>query len=226
MNISKELILRYYSGKCSAEERQFVEKWLESSEDEPSKYSDELISQIKEETWGRILSEKLNRERIRSGVSPELSTLDDQKSTTRKGKKVILLYRRFSRYVAVACLAIGIFFAGHLSGRQSVSYAAEIKQGKQLTDVLYIYGGHGTYGQVDGSKYRLRFEGTLRLHNTAQASKQIVCGEQEFTVEPHRTYFLSGSDQDAQFTEEMNLPDAYDVFERLDGTFSIKGIYD
>ncbi|MGD1890587.1 MAG: hypothetical protein ACFB15_08315 [Cyclobacteriaceae bacterium] len=107
-----------------------------------------------------------------------------------------------------------------------MSYATEIKQGKQLTDVLYIYGGDGTYGQVDGSKYRLRFEGTLRLHNTAQASKQIVCGEQEFTVEPHRTYFLSGSAQDAQFTEEMNLPDAYDVFERLDGTFSIKGIYD
>ncbi len=208
MKVTPELLRRYSRGECTEAEIQMVERWLASTDDDAT---------LSEEEIGN------SPERIQDKLFPALFRTEDRP----KGKApVVPLYKIVMRYAAAACLAIGIFFAGHLSGRQSVSYATEIKQGKQLTDVLYIYGGDGTYGQVDGSKYRLRFEGTLRLHNTAQASKQIVCGEQEFTVEPHRTYFLSGSDQDAQFTEEMNLPDAYDVFERLDGTFSIKGIYD
>ncbi|MEM9675599.1 MAG: hypothetical protein AAF992_23615 [Bacteroidota bacterium] len=203
MKMTNELLIKYAKGQCAPEEKGLVEAWLSEIEhpDLPS-YDDEL-DEITPKVWSR-LSQQLPK----------------------GGAKVVPMYKRVMHYVAAACLAMGLFFAGHLSGRQSVSYASEIKQGKQLTDVLYIYGGNGTYGQVDNSRYRLKFEGTLRLHNSANVPKQIVCGKQEFTLEPHKTYFLSGSDQDAHLTEEINLPDAYDVYDRLDGTFSIKGIYD
>ncbi|MGD1895065.1 MAG: hypothetical protein ACFB15_31285 [Cyclobacteriaceae bacterium] len=222
MKISEELILRYYSGECSEEERQFVEKWLESSEDEPSKYSDEFISQIKEETWDKILSEKINREQIRSEVSQELPTVKGQKLTTKKDEKVVPMYKRIIRYAAVACLFIGTFFLGYIASPNAQADTIETSQ--QLTDVLHVYGGNDTYAKMDAARYRIKFEGTLSLYNGSQTPQQIVCGEQEFTLEPHRAYRLRGSDRKAYLAYESS--DVYDDHITLSGGFSILKLND
>ncbi|MGD1895052.1 MAG: hypothetical protein ACFB15_31220 [Cyclobacteriaceae bacterium] len=201
MIITKELLRRFHEGLCSEEERTAVEKWLRSTDDIPSvidiNYRREY-EESKEAIWEKITE-----------MGPDLAS----SSSESKRGKVVSLYQRISRYAAVACLIIGICI-GYFASPPSAQ-ADTVKKPKHLTDLLYIYGGNGAYTKMNATRYRVKFEGRLKLYNDADQPKQLVCGEQEFTLEPHRAYFLSGSNQNALLTKDQGQPYS------LEGDFSI-----
>ncbi|MEM9361874.1 MAG: FecR domain-containing protein [Bacteroidota bacterium] len=54
MKISDELLRRYISGECTEEERQFVERWMNSEEGVDSELSEREVSQIEQNIRQRI----------------------------------------------------------------------------------------------------------------------------------------------------------------------------
>ncbi|MEM6845823.1 MAG: hypothetical protein AAF632_26675 [Bacteroidota bacterium] len=189
MIITKELLRRFHEGLCTEEERRAVERWLSTPDDIPAEVdldATRIFEESRESVWAKITD-------MQSELTP----------SSREGepRKVIPLHRRVSRYAAVACIIIGIFAAGFSTGFTFAKPSVDtVKQSKQLitsSGLLHIYGGNGVYGVVTEDHYRVEFEGRLALYNEAQHSKRIVCGEQEFTLEPRRTYYLSGSHRQA-----------------------------
>ncbi|MEM6845383.1 MAG: hypothetical protein AAF632_24435 [Bacteroidota bacterium] len=216
MEISPELLRRYLNGECSPEERRQVERWLKEEKNKPSDLPDAQAEKMKVDFWQNISAV--------IQASGDLATGGPKGNTTGSpaagppAAPIISLRNRVTRYAAVACLVIGAFFLGFFASPNA--QADTVKKAKHLTDLLYIYGGDGIYGVVTGSRFQVKFEGTLKLYNDAQQSKHIVCGKQKFTLEPHRTYFLSGSDQQARITDDSSYSDVYDLRKELVGNFT------
>ncbi|MEM9833807.1 MAG: hypothetical protein AAF944_24470 [Bacteroidota bacterium] len=182
--VDSELLKKYHRGLCTDEEKQAVEQWLASGGFEGAlDLPDSEKAARKQQIWQTIAR--------RAGWTEP---------------KVVPMYRRVARYAAVACIVFAAFFGG----RFSVSTAnATNTVDKTPKDMLHIYGGNGAYAKMNADRYQLRFEGMLKLHNKAEQHKQIVCGEQEFTLEPHKTYFLSGSDRKAHLMTEYDFLGTY-----------------
>ncbi|MGD1895062.1 MAG: hypothetical protein ACFB15_31270 [Cyclobacteriaceae bacterium] len=206
MRITKELLKRYGRGVCTEEERKAIEKWLDqpeypelrvSTKERPKADSDEIWS---------ILSEG----------RPQL-----KKQMSHQKARNLVLFNHVTRYAAAACIIIGAFFIGYFTALPSAQ-ADTVKKGIQFTNVLHVYGGDGTYGVVTENRYRVEFEGRLKLYNEAPHPRQIVCGEQEFTLEPRRTYYLSGSHRQASLAAAESPEPAYDDKQpELVGDFSV-----
>ncbi|MEM6842289.1 MAG: hypothetical protein AAF944_23235 [Bacteroidota bacterium] len=203
MNISPELLKKYASGTCTEEERKLVEQWLAHDDLSTTSPRAELAEE-RTQVWRSIIQNV--------GWSET---------------KVAPMHRRMTRYAAAACVIIGVFAAGFSTGFTFAKPAADtVKQTNQLASLsglLHIYGGDGAYGVVAGNSYRIEFEGRLGLYNEAPHPKRIVCGEQEFTLKPHQTYYLSGSHQQASIAKNENMgPGAEDKEElELASDFSV-----
>ncbi len=184
MKITKELLERHGMGLCTEEEKKAIEKWFETLDDPSTNLTVTGTPEV-------------NEENIWSKMAQSVPELENQMSTSKA--KNILLLNYVTRFAAAACLLIGAFFIGYFTALPNAQ-ANPTKSSNRLTDLpglLHIYGGDGGYGVVTEDRYRIEFEGRLALYNEAQHPKQIVCGEQEFTLEPRRTYYLSGSHRQA-----------------------------
>ncbi|MEM6841822.1 MAG: hypothetical protein AAF632_06325 [Bacteroidota bacterium] len=199
MKVTAELIRKYHLGQCSPEEAVAVERWLRSESEEDSVLAEEELDKMADNVWQSVSS------RLDTGSAP-----------------AVPLYKKLTRYAAAACIIIGVFVAGLLTGFTYAEPLADtINNAEHLTDQLHIYGGDGAYGQIGGSRYRIEFEGVIKLENNSRKPKQVVCGEQEFTLQPQRTYFLSGSNQRARITDNSYSPNPPDFQNELAGGFSI-----
>ncbi|MEM0939901.1 MAG: hypothetical protein AAGI25_08940 [Bacteroidota bacterium] len=210
MKITKELLKRHGLGLCTEEEKKAVEKWFEQLEGPTMSTRSFLeIEENRKATWSKL-----------SKLVPQL---EDYFLTT--NIQSIPLYRKAARYTAVACLFISTFFIGYLFGLPNAQ--ANTGKNKYNTEYLYVYGGDNTYAKLDGPRYLLRFSGRLRLHNYSNLPKQIVCGKHEFTLEPQRTYYLTGSVEEVTLLNDSEFPDAFnfDAIE-LKGGFSMLQLYD
>ncbi|MEM6845129.1 MAG: hypothetical protein AAF632_23150 [Bacteroidota bacterium] len=184
MKITKELLERHGMGLCTEEEKKAIEEWFETLDDPSTNLTVTGTPEVDEVG-------------IWSKMSQSYPELEDQMSV-RKAKNIVLL-NYVTRFAAAACVIIGAFFIGYFTALPSAQ-ANPTKSSNRLTDLpglLHIYGGDGGYGVVTENRYRIEFEGRLALYNESQYPKQIVCGEQEFTLEPQRKYYLSGSHQQA-----------------------------
>ncbi len=209
MKITRELLERYGLGLCSEEEKKAIKRWFETLDDPSlSLTTDQTPEFDREYTWSKM-----------SQALPELQN----RISVRKAKNIILL-NKVARFAAAACLFIGTFFLGYFASPNA--QADTVKKNKYFTDMLYVYGGDGAYAKLDGSRYLIRFAGRLRLYNDANQPKQIVCGKQEFTLEPHRTYNLSGSVEEATLSDNSEFPDFYIGNSELEGGFSMLRLYD
>ena len=198
MEISEQLLRKYILGHCTEEEAQFIEKWLASEDDVSSNLREVDLSQMRKRTWEAI--EKSNHA-----------------SFKKADKKVVPLYKQVMRYAAVACVIIGVFVAGFSAGSTYAKPAADLKP----KDLLHVYGPQGAKAQLTGREFILQINGHLRLHNESFSPKRIVCGEQEFTLEPHRTYYLSESDGAVTLSDDEQFSELdIDIFS-TDGVFSI-----
>ncbi|MEM6380573.1 MAG: hypothetical protein AAF705_20480, partial [Bacteroidota bacterium] len=142
-----------------------------------------------------------------------------------KSGKIVPWYKWGLRYAAAACVIIGTFFLGYFAALPSAQ-ADTVEKPKHLTDLLHVYGGDGTYGMVAGNRFRVKFEGSLRLYNGAQQIKQIVCGEQKFTLEPYETYYITGSTEKATLLGENQIYDIDHEEDELTRDFLVQRLDD
>ncbi len=89
MKITPELLKRYTSGQCTEEERRLVENWLPGKEDMTADLSEEEVTAETEWMW-RIISKDI------------------------AGPKTVPLYKKLTRYAAVACVAFLVFISSFL----------------------------------------------------------------------------------------------------------------
>ncbi|MEM9260613.1 MAG: hypothetical protein AAGA62_13260, partial [Bacteroidota bacterium] len=194
--VSKELLQRYFSGDCSATERQLVEAWLSSDQPAPPLALDEKTkATYRDEMWRNI----------------------DEETRSNWNARVVPFYKHLLRYAAAACLLIAVFFGGRLSAYTSTDTITD----KAPKNHLYIAGGNGARGNLPGDSFRVKFAGTLRLHNGGLMVKAIEVGDSTFTLAPQRTYYLQGSVEEPRLLDRVIYTRGPSNSDVLEGDFSV-----
>ena len=200
--VDRELLQKYYDGRCTREEREIVETWLHSAEsDETVDLPDETKIEHKERIW----------QNIKRDIGPSIS---EEKP----------LYIRILHYAAAACIVIGIIAAGYFSG---IDLYQNERSGitAEASNQLHITAQSGKITSMHGNQFQIEFEGEcmLQLHNASDSEISIQSGEKSYVLEPSQFYFLTGSDKESHVIEKKTLPFGLMVqFEReLKGNFSI-----
>ncbi|MEM8506994.1 MAG: hypothetical protein AAF717_04155 [Bacteroidota bacterium] len=167
MKISKALLAKYAENNCTPEEKRLVENWLDTYETLDNVSNGGEFKAFHDDTWDEIAR--------RSGFGD---------------RKVITLAKTLFKYVAAACIVYGAF----LGGRVTASPAMEKSNASRtFKEHLYVVGGNGVDGNLPGKRFKLKFDGTLRLFNASQKEQIVVTGDSTFVLVPGKTYYLIGS---------------------------------
>ncbi|MEM6265268.1 MAG: hypothetical protein AAGI38_22395 [Bacteroidota bacterium] len=196
--MNKQLLQKYFAGTCTEEEKQQVEAWLTSDEHEQPL----LLPTATKEQYKQLMWEDISAD------------MDTEEPNTR----IFPLFNKLTKYAAVACILIVVFFAGRISVPTATAHTIENKMPK---DHLYIQGGNGAKGNLPGETFRVGFDGRVRLFNSSMEPKRIQVGEQSFTLEAYSTYFLSGSIEKPVLQDSRALQGSPFVPNTLSGDFSI-----
>ena len=195
IKVDNKLIKKYHLGLCSPQEEEAVSKWLESSE-----FNEELI----------LESNVDHKQVMWQNISKDLNLT---------GTKVVPLYKKVIKYASVACLIMGVFFAGRYSTTDIPIY--EITKVQQST--LLVYGGNGTYAKIPGDNFSLQFDGQLKLYNGSSSIKTVKVGNASYTLEPFKSYVLMGDIEKSSLIASLGF-ESMDEYGGLKGDFSVKVI--
>ncbi|MEM0940762.1 MAG: hypothetical protein AAGI25_13365 [Bacteroidota bacterium] len=207
MTITKELLKRYHQGLCTKEEKRTVEKWLNDADDASFLFHSE--AEKKFQTHQDLIWSKMTKE------APELNISKSRSS--HQEMPTIPLYHSVVRYAAAVSILLVTFFGGRFSA--SSVKATEIV-GKNQRDMLYIYGGKGVGGYVQGQEFKIKFDGQVKLFNGSLVEKTINVGRKAFTLNAYCTYYLRGSTDSPTLLDNDHLPE--EAFKNnLKGDFSI-----
>lgn len=202
-----ELLQKYYAGRCTPEEKQRIEAWLESGEtDETPDLPDEIKSLHKEQMWQNIMA---GMER------PAAAT------------NVTTLYKKVIRYAAAACVAVGIFAGGYYYGIQNADTQNKTTAiTAKHTNQLHISATSDKVAKIDGDQFQISYDGHLQLYTAANSEMTIHIGEQSYLLEPMQFYYLTGSSENPNINDGGKLSlDESMVFERRNnGNFTIHRI--
>jgi hypothetical protein len=193
MKVDSKLLEKYYNGFCTKTEQEIVEKWLASDTFD----TNETLNLPKKE------SKIAHKQKMWQNIS---------KVMDKPEVKVVPLFKKLTKYAAVACFATTIFFAGRYS--TTINTAAE-PQGN-----LLVYGGNGTHAKIPGNEFSLQFDGQLKLFNGSKEIKTVTVGNKTYTLEPMKTYFLMGDNQKSSLIAGLYFGEE-DLAE-LKGDFGIK----
>jgi len=117
--VDGELLEKYYSGMCNANERKIVEEWLASDAyDQPLDLPDHIKASQKAHIWRHVME-------------------DVGQSKT----KVIPLFKKIARYAAIACLFIAVGIVGNaiLNNASSNNQMAYKNPDSRLTEQAQTY---------------------------------------------------------------------------------------
>ncbi|MEQ6118101.1 hypothetical protein [Reichenbachiella sp. MALMAid0571] len=196
MKVTSSLLRKYVAGLCTPQEAQEVESWMSSFED------DAVLSPEEIGNSPQIIRERLYGVLFGSGEKTP----------------VIPLYKKLVKYVAAACIIFATFFGGRFSANTANANTIVDKSPKGH---LYISGGKGTKGNLPGKVFKLQFDGTLRLYNSAMGQKSVQVGNTSFILESRQTYYLLGSIEKPNLINSDYLHINYDEFGSPKGDFSI-----
>ena len=198
MKITEKLILKYYSGQCSAEERKFVEQWMESTEDEKSSYSDETIAILKKDTWVNIVD--ANKKSF-TKADRQFHGQEAQHNSPQKGRTIMLTVpsqiNKVARMGIAACIAFLLFGAGYYTALQNTNIPETIvvdaKDIKTNSDKLVMTSANGHVTELSGTSYEIELDGVVKLRNGSPNQKILNCGNKTYVLEPSETYYLNAS---------------------------------
>ncbi|WP_192348767.1 hypothetical protein [Algoriphagus sp. Y33] len=196
MKITSALLRKHVAGLCTRQEAQEVEIWISSLED------DAVLSPEEMGNSPQIIRERLYGSLFGSG----------------ENTPIMPLYKKLARYAAAAFIIFATFFGGRFSASTA---NANMIVDKSPKDHLYISGGNGTKGNLPGEVFKLQFDGTLRLYNSAMAQKSVQVGDTPFILEPRQTYYLLGTMEKPNLISSHTLYNDDNVFPTLAGDFSI-----
>lgn len=193
MKITKELIEKYYLGKCSEEERLFVERWMKSSEDEESKYTTRAIRKLKRETWEEI---KLTNK----SSFLEADQAYVRQTESRKQGRIISLNTVTRRYAAVLLLCILSFSAYFTYNFYAVSENTQVADLYQT--VTTLRGEKRTVTLSDGSTIKMNYETEIRIPEQFEGNQRVVylTGHAHFDVarDTERPFIIYTEDSKTQ----------------------------
>lgn len=111
LKISNTLFRKYILGDCTEEEKQFVEKWINSEEGTTSNFSDEEVLQMKSNTWTKLDKQyQFNVHKL--DTSPNQYNKENSTSVSQT-PKIISIYKKVLRYAAVFLLLVGLGISFH-----------------------------------------------------------------------------------------------------------------
>ena len=192
MKISEALFRKYLTDACTEEERQFVEKWLNSDEGTVSDFSEEDVSQMKEQTWKKLkLRHKLHTELSNQG--------DEQRETVR----TLPLYKKISRYAAVFALILSLsgiaYYFLNKSGFSEGVYTVSFEDYKTISN------GRGQRKMVelsDGTLVWLNHDTKIKVPEEFEANARIIHldGHAHFDVirNPEKPFVIYTQDSKTQ----------------------------
>ncbi|MEM9389689.1 MAG: hypothetical protein AAGA02_04400 [Bacteroidota bacterium] len=198
MEVTRELIKKYLRRECSEEERQHIEKWLESEEGEKAFPDESKLPQLASEMW--------------KNISEDMESHDQT--------PVIPLHHRVVRYAAAACVIFAAFFGGRFS---TGTVNATPTPADPWADHLFIVGDNGVKGNLPGDVFKVGFEGTIKLYNSSMAQKTIQVGDTSFALDPHQVYYLNGNTANPRLRDQ-SMNKLHGQPESLEGDFSIRRI--
>jgi len=196
MKITSSLLRKYANGLCTPQESQEVKNWMLSFKDDAMLSPEEIGD-----------SPQIIRERLYGSLF-----------VTNDNTPIIPLFKKMAKYAAVATILFATFFGGHFSAKTA---NANMMADKLPKDQLYITGGNGTKGNLPGQKFKLHFNGTLRLFNSAKEQKSIQVGNTLFLLNPGQTYYLLGSIEKPNLIISDFFHNNNDAAVTLEGDFSI-----
>ncbi|MEM9340981.1 MAG: hypothetical protein AAGA66_19765 [Bacteroidota bacterium] len=167
MNITKELLERYWNEDCSEEECKAVESWLASSESEPDQLNELQVLNAKNNVWKDL----------------HKSMRKDEES------RELIFKPSFKKYInyAAACLILLALGAGYFVKHAGTSLMAPSLQ-EELHLVLSIP-EQDKVALVDQGCI-VQFEGVLRLHNPTSSKKSITCNGKVYSLEAGEKYLI------------------------------------
>lgn len=195
MEISRELLKKYALGTCTDRERKAVEDWLSLDEGYENIQYRELFESRKE----------IIQERIHKRLWPLETRFWNY---TKKGL----------RYSAAACILLVTFLGGRVSAKSNQPTKSIVPE---LNEGLYIIGGNGAYGELPGERFRLEFDGRLRLFNASKTEQTIMVGDSIFGLDQGRAFILTGSTKMAEISAVDNNPIRDKKANDTEGDFSL-----
>jgi len=200
--VDGKLLEKYYTGRCTPEERKRVEAWLESGEaHETPDLPENVKMSHKAQMWHNIMGE-----------------ID----IAQPAAKTIPIYKKVIRYAAAACVAITLIGTGYFYGINNditviSAFTAEVP------GQLHISTGADKTAKIDGDQFRIQFEGFLQLYNASNSKMSITAGGKSYVLKPSKVYYLTGSHKKSLFIEDAKLPlDLRYRFDRIkNGNYSI-----
>ncbi len=198
MKITAELLKKYATNTCSAQERQAVESWLKDTASE--------VPQITDEQWEK---------------ADALMRADIGKQISRYTNPVVPMYKKWMRYASAACVATLIFFAGRYSANENTSLLPQ-QSSTQASNNLLVYGGNGAYAKIPGNAFSLQFDGKLRLYNGSKEVKTISVGNKKYTLEPMHSYMLIGNNKESSLIAGLDYKFEAVGLDKPKGDFGIR----
>ncbi|MEM6526120.1 MAG: FecR domain-containing protein [Bacteroidota bacterium] len=151
MKITPELLERYELGKCTPEERKFVEEWLDDAGYTPDDVSKESSKAMSDAVWKNVSAEM--------GVQ--------------KAGQVIPLHRRITRYAAAVILLGALSFLVYYLVSPNFS-PTENQVADLYQNVQTKRGEKRTVKLPDGSTIRMNYETEIRVPEKFEGTERVV----------------------------------------------------
>ncbi|MEM6831788.1 MAG: FecR family protein, partial [Bacteroidota bacterium] len=176
MKITPELLKRYQENLCNEAEVKMVEKWLDSTEDEPSNLSQAQLNKMKYDIWENL----------------------DQKEAI--PARTIPLYRSVMRYAAAALIFFTVGFFSYRTFTENIGTSSE--QSVALKTINTQRGEKRTVTLSDGSTIRMNYETEIKVPEKFEGKERIVylTGHAHFDVvrDTERPFIIYTEDSKTQ----------------------------
>ena len=158
MKVTRELLRRYSQSKCTEAEIRIVENWLISADDDAF-LSDEEIGNSPEKIKAKLFFSLFG---------------------SKQKVPLVPLYKKFTRYAAVACLVMLSFGVGYWMNPRNASGSGGLEENvtaHQVAGLKYKATEHSkivSISNVEEGETLLRFDGDLIIVNDGPTDQNLV----------------------------------------------------
>ena len=185
MKITKNNLKKFNTASCSQEETSRINNWLLSNKDEHTNLTLEELSDIKLDMW---------------------TSITDSTSAAKK-HKVIPLYKKVMRYVAVACLVLGLvsisevelFKTSFMSTKMALANTTESSTQIETAGMNFTLIPNSKVNvetNLITTKSRVEFCGNMKIKNNTDSKINAVftssCGaenKKEIALRKNKSYY-------------------------------------
>ncbi len=165
MEITQELLTRYYQGDCTQEEQKAVEEWMVSPESEISFPEGKDMNRIIDTMWSKFKED-----------------IGDENPPERESAGLLLYVGRLYPYAAAACLLLAVFSIAFLYQKTMPDVSVVMENTEETSIHHQAYGLNFTLApessmkmvtDLKGATGQISFCGAIEVKNESEAITQI-----------------------------------------------------